>query len=80
MTRNLDHRIEVLAPIEHAPHREELLTAFDLLLKDTAGAWRLLPDGTWERIRPDKSDKPRSAQLLLARRVRRRAVSHPIGR
>ena len=80
MPRNLDHRIEVLAPIEHAPHREELLTAIELLMKDTTGAWRLHSDGSWERLRPDKADKPRSAQLSLARRARRRAASHPIGR
>ena len=56
-------------------HREELVSSIDLLMKDTVGAWRLLPDGCWERVRPEKGDKPRSAQATLMRRARRRGGS-----
>jgi polyphosphate kinase len=74
MPRNLDHRIEVVVPVADAAHREELVGAIDLLLKDTAGAWRLRSDGRWERIRPQRSEKPRSAQDALMRRARRRGA------
>lgn len=72
MPRNLDHRIEVTVPIEDARHREELATIFGALMDDTAGAWRLLENGSWERLRPKKAHRPRSAQLFLMRRARRR--------
>jgi polyphosphate kinase len=72
MPRNLDHRIEVVVPVESPGHREELLMAIDLLLKDTAGAWRLRSDGKWERVRPARGEKARSAQDALMRRARRR--------
>jgi polyphosphate kinase len=72
MPRNLDHRVEVLVPIERQRHRDELLSTIDLLMKDTVGSWRLLSDGSWERVRPAKGDKPRSAQATLMRRARRR--------
>jgi polyphosphate kinase len=75
MPRNLDHRIEVVVPIEEQAHRDELVSAIDLLMKDTVGAWRLLPDGSWERVRPEKGDKPRAAQATLMRRARRRGGS-----
>jgi polyphosphate kinase len=72
MPRNLDHRIEVTVPIEDLRHREELATIFSALMDDTAGSWRLLENGTWERLRPKKGHRPRSSQLFLMRRARRR--------
>ena len=74
MPRNLDHRIEVVVPVENPLHREELLTTIDMLVKDTASAWRLRSDGRWERIRPQRNEKPRSAQDALMRRARRQAA------
>ncbi len=73
MPRNLNHRIEVVVPVGVHSHREDLLLAIDLLLKDTAGAWRLRSDGRWERVRPARGEKPRSAQEALARRAKRRS-------
>jgi polyphosphate kinase len=72
MPRNLDHRVEVLAPIENVAIQSELVAALDTLLADTAASWELLPDGVWQRIRPKKDERPRSAQATLMRRARRR--------
>jgi polyphosphate kinase len=72
MPRNLDHRIEVVAPVEDPAARAEVDAAFIALLSDTASSWELGSDGQWHRIRPKKDGKPRSAQAVLMRRARRR--------
>jgi polyphosphate kinase len=73
LPRNLDHRIEVVTPIEARPLQAELDAVFDALLADTAQAWELRSDGSWLRVRPPKSEKRRSAQSQLMTRARSRA-------
>jgi polyphosphate kinase len=72
MPRNLDHRIEVVVPVEDPAAQAEITAAFDCLLADTACSWQLGDDGLWARVRPKKDGKPRSAQMVLMRRARRR--------
>jgi polyphosphate kinase len=72
MPRNLDHRVEVVAPVEDLGAQSELAATMDALLSDTASSWELDHDGVWHRIRPKKEDRPRSAQAVLMRRARRR--------
>jgi polyphosphate kinase len=72
MPRNLDHRVEVVTPIEDVGLQAELTGMFETLLADTTSAWELRPDGTWERVRPKKEERPRSAQAVMMRRARRR--------
>ena len=72
MPRNLDHRIEVVAPVEDIAAQKEIAAAFDALLSDTASAWDLGSDELWHRVRVKKDGKPRSAQAMLMRRARRR--------
>jgi polyphosphate kinase len=76
MQRNLDHRIEVVVPVE-APHvRAEIETIFRRLLADNSQAWLLSSDGTWTRPGPEPSERRRPAQLVAMRgrtRARRRA-------
>jgi polyphosphate kinase len=73
LPRNLDHRIEVVAPIEARPLQAELDAIFDELLADNAQAWELQSDGSWLRIRPPKGKRRRSAQGKLMSRARSRA-------
>jgi polyphosphate kinase len=72
MPRNLDHRVEVVAPVTDIGAQSELAATIDALLSDTASSWELDYDGVWHRIRPKKEDRPRSAQAVLMRRARRR--------
>ncbi len=72
MPRNLDHRVEVVTPIEDVGHQAEIAATLDTLLADNAASWELAGDGTWHRIRPKKEERPRSAQATLMRRARRR--------
>ena len=72
MPRNLDHRVEVVTPVEDVAIQAELAATIDTLLADTAASWELQAEGGWERIRPKKDERPRSAQATMMRRARRR--------
>ena len=72
MPRNLDHRVEVVAPIEDIGVQNEIAAAIDALWSDTSSPWELDAEGVWHRIKPKKDDRPRSAQAVLMRRARRR--------
>jgi polyphosphate kinase len=79
MPRNLDHRIEVVVPVEDHRVRNELELIFKELLADNTQAWQLRNDGSWERIHPKKSERRRSAQTMFMRRrdrARRLARAH----
>jgi polyphosphate kinase len=79
MPRNLDHRIEVVMPVEDTQVRNELESIFKALLADNSQAWELQSDGAWKRISPKKSERRRSAQAAFMRRrdrARRIARSH----
>jgi polyphosphate kinase len=72
MTRNLDHRIEVLAPVENARIRQEASAILDSALADNTNAWELDSEGTWTRLAPN-SAKPHSHQGTMMRRALTRA-------
>ena len=74
MPRNLDHRIEILVPVEQARAQGEIGAIFDQLLADNAAAWDLEPDGSWQRAQPGKGERRRSAQEQLMRRTNARAA------
>ena len=79
MPRNLDHRIEVVVPVEELHVRNEIESIFKALLGDNAQAWELDHDGTWERVAPGKSERRRFAQVTFMRRrerARRLARAH----
>jgi polyphosphate kinase len=49
MPRNLDTRVELLAPVENAELRAELADTLDRCFADDTNAWTLGPDGAWTR-------------------------------
>jgi polyphosphate kinase len=71
MQRNLDHRIEVLVPVENARIRQEVHKILDSALADDTNAWLLGPDGDWTRTTP--GNKPHSHHEKMMRRARTRA-------
>jgi polyphosphate kinase len=73
MPRNLDHRIEVLVPVEQARLRQELQGLLDSIFADNTGAWELAPDGSWTRLEPAKDERPHNHQAGLIRRARVRS-------
>ena len=73
MSRNLDHRIELVAPVLDGRAQHDLVRAFEVLLADNASAWELSPEGRWMKLRPKKGDRSRPAQQVFMRSVRARA-------
>ena len=64
MPRNLDTRVELLAPVADKPLRDDLLDAVERCLADNTHAWELRPDGEWER-RSAPDGERRSVQREL---------------
>ncbi len=79
MGRNLDHRIEVVVPVEDAQARNEIEGILKALLADNSQAWELDAHGGWTRVTPKKSERRRPAQTIFMRRrerARRLARAH----
>jgi polyphosphate kinase len=63
MPRNLDTRVELLAPVRDEALREDLLDTLDRCFADNTGAWELGEDGRWTRRAAN--GEPRSVQREL---------------
>jgi len=66
MPRNLDHRVELAAPVESAELRSELLDTLERAFADNQNSWELDSDGAWYRRSIKPGEEPRSLQLELA--------------
>lgn len=65
MRRNLDRRVEVLAPIDQPALRGYLRHYLDLQLADVRQAWQLGPDGQWTAVRHSAGDGPSSQEAMM---------------
>jgi polyphosphate kinase len=72
MPRNLDNRVELVAPVDEPALRDELLDTLERCLADDTNAWELGEDGAWERRTP--GDEPRNAHRELMLRNGARAA------
>jgi polyphosphate kinase len=68
MKRNLDGRVETIAPVADPALQRELGAILDTYERDNWSAWDLLPDGSYVRRRPAPDEERRAAQELFARR------------
>jgi polyphosphate kinase len=72
MPRNLDTRVELIAPVRDESLRAELLDALERCMADDTNAWTLDPEGAWHRREP--AGEPRNAQRELMARHAGRAT------
>ena len=63
MPRNLDTRVELIAPVEAPDVRDDVLDTLDRSLATDVWAWELRRDGRWRR--QEAGDPPRSVQREL---------------
>jgi polyphosphate kinase len=76
MPRNLDHRVELAAPIESPELRTELLDTLERAFADNQSSWELDGEGIWQRrgrAGSESGEEPRNLQLELADLHARRA-------
>ncbi len=73
MPRNLDSRVELVAPVEAPDLRAELLDVIERCFADNANAWELDADGEWSR-RVSENGQRRSVQEELRERHAGRAA------
>jgi polyphosphate kinase len=73
MQRNLDHRVEVVFPVERPEHvkylRDHVLAAY---LQDNTRARLMQPDGTYVRVKPkEKEEKLDIQDWLMTRQYKK---------
>lgn len=74
MPRNLDNRVELIAPVKDPACRGELLDTIDRCMADNTHSWDLRRDGTWVRNVPAEGEEPRDVQRELLALAARRAA------
>jgi polyphosphate kinase len=73
MPRNLDHRVELAAPVSDPELQGDLLDTLDRAFADNQGSWELGADAIWARRTPAPGEAPRNLQLELIELHMRRA-------
>jgi len=76
MPRNLDSRVELIAPVEDEALRAELLDLLERCLADNSSAWELDGEGAWRRLEADAAER-RGVQEELRARYAARAGEQP---
>jgi len=72
MKRNLERRVEVIAPVESPVLQAQLREILNLQLTDRRGVWDMQPDGSYTRRQPESKEEKRSAQELLIEKSEKR--------
>lgn len=89
MKRNLENRVEVLAPVEAPRLRADVRAMLDTLWNDRRSAWEMHSDGTYSQRHPEGQTEARPCQEVLielaekrnkgATRLKKRRSSGAIG-
>jgi polyphosphate kinase len=74
MPRNLDSRVELVAPVEDEGLRAEMMDVLERCFADNTNSWELGEDGGWTRIVRGADEQPRDVQAELRERHATRAA------
>lgn len=72
MKRNLEDRVEVVAPVEALDLQRELQQILDVQLNDRRSAWDMQADGSYVQRMPGEGDDSRGSQQILIELAERR--------
>jgi polyphosphate kinase len=75
MKRNLESRVEVVAPIEDPALRADLRALFDAQLTPNRDAWEMQPDGTYVQSSPPRSRKSCQQAMIIQFQKRQKKAS-----
>jgi polyphosphate kinase len=70
MPRNLDTRVELVAPVRDPALRDDVLDTLERCLADDTNAWELGPDGEWTRRTPAEEPSAVQDELMAVHAVR----------
>ncbi len=77
MRRNLEHRVEVVAPVEAPELKAELDLMLDIQWRNRRCAWEMRPDGTYVRLVPEgKKDGACCQEMLISLAEKRSKEGH----
>ena len=65
MMRNLESRVEVVAPVEAPSLRAKLRSILDTQLNDRRGAWEMDSEGNYRQLMPEPEGEQRHSQQLF---------------
>jgi polyphosphate kinase len=65
MTRNLDKRVEAVAPVEDVDLREQLRFTLELAMNDNRKRWTMDSDGEYEQVHPPDGEPVVNMQQIL---------------
>jgi polyphosphate kinase len=66
MTRNLDNRVEAIAPVDSPAIKRQLRYVLDACLTDNRRRWEMNSDGTYDQVQPADGEPIRDVQQILA--------------
>ena len=72
MKRNLESRVEVVAPVEAPELQRDLRQKIEVQLNDRRSAWEMQPDGSYIQRTPAEGEDPRGSQEILIELAERR--------
>jgi polyphosphate kinase len=72
MQRNLEHRVEVVVPVEDPLLRQDLRAFLDIQWNDRRSAWEMQADGSYIQRRPAPGEESRTCHQLLVELAEKR--------
>jgi len=72
MQRNLEHRVEVVVPVEDPVLRQDLRAFLDIQWNDRRSAWEMQADGNYLQRRPSPGEEARTCHQLLVELAEKR--------